>query len=72
MATKTKVSLKGLKTQLVTSGYGMRGLKSKVTNSQGSYVGSFTTSGVGLEEHMRRLKAITKTTIKTIKGEHEK
>ena len=72
MVHKTKVALRGLKSQIVTVGYGMREMKSKITNSQGSYVGSFTTSGVGLEEHMRRLKAITKTTIKTVKGEHEK
>jgi len=72
MATKTKVSLRGLKTQLVTSGYGMRELKSKVTNSQGNYVGSFTTSGIGLEEHKRRLKAFAKDKIRSIKGEHEK
>ena len=50
----------------------MRELKSKITNSQGSYVGTFTTNGVGLEEHRRRLKAIAKTTVKSIKGEHEK
>ena len=72
MVHKTKVSLRGLKTQIVTSGYGMRETKSKITNSQGSYVGTFTTNGVGLEEHRRRLKAIAKTTVKSIKGEHEK
>tara|TARA_R110000824_G_C15182232_1_gene673891 strand:+ start:71 stop:289 length:219 start_codon:yes stop_codon:yes gene_type:complete len=72
MVHKVKVSLRGLKTQIVTSGYGMRELKSKVTNSQGSYVGSFTTSGVGLQEHQRRLEAIKKDTVRTIKGKHEK
>jgi len=72
MVHKTKVSLRGLKTQIATVGYGMRELKSKITNSQGSYVGTFTTNGVGLEEHRRRLKAIAKTTVKSIKGEHEK
>ena len=72
MVHKVKVSLRGLKSQFVTSGYGVRELKSKITNSQGSYVGSFTTSGVGLEEHKRRLKAIAKPTVKSIKGEHEK
>ena len=72
MVHKVKVSLRGLKSQVVAVGYGMRELKSKITNSQGSYVGTFTTSGVGLEEHRRRLKAIAKPTVKSIKGEHEK
>ena len=72
MVHKTKVALRGLKSQVVTAGYGMREMKSKITNSQGSYVGTFTTNGVGLEEHRRRLKAIAKTTVKSIKGEHEK
>jgi len=72
MVHKTKVALRGLKSQVVTTGYGMREMKSKITNSQGNYVGSFTTSGVGLEEHRRRLKAIAKTTVKSIKGGHEK
>ena len=72
MVHKTKVSLRGLKTQIVTVGYGMRELKSKITNSQGKYVGTFITSGVGLEEHRRRLTAIAKDTVRSIKGEHEK
>tara|TARA_B100000745_G_C19918619_1_gene308651 strand:+ start:338 stop:556 length:219 start_codon:yes stop_codon:yes gene_type:complete len=72
MVHKTKVSLRGLKSQFVTVGYGMRELKSKITNSQGSYVGSFITSGVGLEEHKRRLKAFAKDKVRSIKGEHEK
>ena len=72
MVHKTKVSLRGLKSQVVTVGYGMREMKSKITNSQGSYVGTFTTNGVGLEEHRRRLKAIAKDKVRSIKGEHEK
>ena len=72
MVHKTKVSLRGLKTQIATVGYGMRELKSKITNSQGSYVGTFTTNGVGLAEHKRRLKALAKDKIRSIKGEHEK
>ena len=72
MVHKTKVALRGLKTQVVTTGYGMREMKSKITNSQGSYVGTFITNGVGLEEHKRRLKAIAKDKVRSIKGEHEK
>ena len=72
MVHKTKVSLRGLKSQFVTVGYGMREMKSKITNSQGSYVGTFITNGVGLEEHRRRLKAIAKDKVRSIKGEHEK
>ena len=72
MVHKTKVALRGLKTQVVTTGYGMREMKSKITNSQGSYVGTFITNGVGLEEHRRRLKAIAKDKVRSIKGEHEK
>jgi hypothetical protein len=56
----------------MTVGWGMRKMKSKITNSQGSYVGMFITSGVGLEEHRRRLKAFAKDRVKSIKGEHEK
>jgi hypothetical protein len=72
MVHKVKVALRGLKSQIVSSGYGVRELKSKITNSQGKYVGMFITSGVGLEEHRRRLAAIAKDTVRTIKGEHEK
>ena len=72
MVHKTKVSLRGLKSQVMTAGYGMREMKSKITNSQGSYVGTFITNGVGLEEHRRRLKAIAKDKVRSIKGEHEK
>ena len=72
MVHKTKVSLRGLKTQFMTVGWGMREMKSKITNSQGNYVGTFITNGVGMAEHKRRLKAIVKDTVKTIKGEHEK
>ena len=72
MVHKTKVSLRGLKSQVMTAGYGMREMKSKITNSQGSYVGTFTTNGVGLAEHKRRLKAIAKDKVRSIKGEHEK
>jgi len=72
MVNKTKVSLRGLKTQIVTVGWGVQEMKSKITNSQGSYVGSFITNGVGLEEHKRRLKAFAKDKVKSIKGEHEK
>ena len=72
MTTRTKVSLRGLKTQFMTVGWGMREMKSKITNSQGNYVGMFITSGVGLEEHKRRLKAFAKDRVKSIKGEHEK
>ena len=72
MPTTTKVSLRGLKTQFMTVGWAMKETKSKVTNSQGSYVGVFVTSGVGLDEHKRRLKAFAKDTIKIAKGEHEK
>ena len=48
MANRTKVSLRGLKTQFMTVGWGMREMRSRVTNSQGSYVGAFITSGVGM------------------------
>ena len=72
MVNRTKVSLRGLKTQIVTVGWGVQEMKSKITNSQGSYVGSFITNGVGLEEHKRRLKAFAKDKVKSIKGEHEK
>jgi hypothetical protein len=72
MATKTKVSLRGLRTQFMTSGWAMREMKSKVTNSQGNYVGMFVTSGIGRGEHNRRLKAFAKDKVKSIKGEHEK
>jgi hypothetical protein len=72
MVHKVNVALRGLKTQFMTVGWGMREMKSKITNSQGNYVGTFITNGVGMAEHKRRLKAIVKDTVKTIKGEHEK
>ena len=73
MANKTKIALRGLKAQLITAGWTFQGeVKSRVTNSQGNYVGAFITNGVGLEEHKRRLKAIVKDSVKSIKGEHEK
>ena len=73
MVHKTKVSLRGLKTQIITKGFGLHNeFKSRITNSQGKYVGTFVTNGVGMEEHKRRLKAIVKDTVKSIKGEHEK
>jgi hypothetical protein len=37
---------------------------SHIKNSQGQYVGKFVTSGVGLAEHKRRLKAVAKDKIK--------
>ena len=72
MVHKVNVALRGLKTQFMTVGWGMREMKSKITNSQGNYVGTFITNGVGMAEHKRRLKAIVKDTVKTVKGEHEK
>ena len=72
MVHKTKVSLRGLKTQFMTVGWGMREMKSKITNSQDGYVGMFITNGVGMAEHQRRLKAFAKDKVKSIKGEHEK
>ena len=73
MVNKTKVSLRGLKTQVITKGWSFNSdFKSRVTNSQGKYVVTFVTNGVGMEEHKRRLKAIVKDTVKSIKGEHEK
>ena len=72
MAYRTKVSLRGLKTQFMTVGWGVREMRSRITNSQGSYVGTFITSGVGMAEHKRRLKAFAKDRVKSIKGEHEK
>ena len=73
MVHKTKISLRGLKTQIITKGFGLQNeFKSRVTNSQGNYVGTFITNGVGLEEHRRRIKAIVKDTVRSIKGEHEK
>jgi len=73
MVHKVKVALRGLKTQIITKGWGLHNeFKSRITNSQGKYVGTFITNGVGLAEHKRRLEAIKKDTVKTIKGEHEK
>ena len=72
MVARTKVSLRGLKTQFMTVGWGMREMRSRVTNSQGGYVGAFITSGVGMAEHKRRLKALVKDRVRSIKGEHEK
>ena len=73
MVHKTKVSLRGLKTQIITKGFGLHNeFKSRITNSQGKYVGTFITNGVGMAEHKRRLKAIAKYKVMSIKGEHEK
>ena len=73
MVHKVKVALRGLKSQVITKGWSVQNeVKSRITNSQGKYVGAFITSGVGMAEHKRRLEAIKKDTVKTIKGEHEK
>ena len=64
MATKTKVSLRGLKSEVITSGWLASEVVSHIKNSQGKYVGKFVTSGVGLAEHKRRLKAVAKAKIK--------
>ena len=64
MATKTKVLLRGLRSELVTSGWMATEVVSHIKNSKGQYVGKFVTSGVGLAEHKRRLKAVAKDKIK--------
>ena len=36
----------------------------ELRNEKGSMVGKFVTTGVGMDEHQRRLKAIVKRTVK--------
>ena len=72
MATKTKVSLRGLKSELMTIGWMANKIESRIKNRKGQIIGKFITSGVGLDEHKRRLKAVAKDKVKSIKAEHEK
>ena len=72
MSKTRKVSLRGLRAQLITSGWTATQVVSQIQNSKGQYVGKFTTSGIGVDEHKRRLKAFAKDSIRSIKGAHEK
>ena len=58
------VSLKGLSSSVVTNGFMSNKVVSFIKNDHGAYVGKFVTTGVGLAEHNRRLKAVVKKTVK--------
>ena len=59
-----KVSLRSVKCETLQSNPMSHEVVSQFKNSLGQYVGKFVTSGIGLDEHKRRLKVISKESIK--------
>jgi len=60
----TKIELKGLLIDTVETDFSSyRKLSTKVLTEDGKVVGKFSTHGVGMKEHNRRVSAVLKQTI---------
>ena len=68
MTKQTKIALDGFEFEAMPIKYMGNNLITHIRNNAGKSVGKFMTSGIGLDEHQRRFKAVIKKTVRRAKG----
>ncbi len=64
MVKMVNIALDDVKFETLPAGNFSNKVITELRNEKGSMVGKFVTTGVGMGEHQRRLKAIVKRTVK--------